>query len=57
MRTNSTDYLHADGFNDLKQIVEKDLESAKKLQTNKQSVKDLIRDYKILIKRLRHSNF
>ena len=39
--------LHADGFDDLKQILKRDLESSKDvLKTDKKTVKELVKAYK-----------
>ncbi len=47
--TNNT--FHADGFDDLKQILKRDFESSKEtLKTDIKSVKELVKSYKIRIK-------
>lgn len=50
--------FHADGFDDLKQILKRDLESSKDvLKTDKKNVKELVKAYKNKIKNLRKSVF
>lgn len=50
--------LHADGFDYLKQILKRDLESSKDtLKTDKKSVKELVMAYKNKLKNLRKSVF
>ena len=50
--------FHADGFDDLKQILKRDLESSKDvLKTDKKTVKELIMAYKNTLKNLKKSVF
>ena len=50
--------FHADGFGDLKRILKSDLTTSKKaIETDKKSIKELVKQYKIKIENLRKSVF
>ena len=52
------DSFHSDGFDDLKQILKRDLTTSKKaIETDKKSIKELVKQYKIKIENLRKSVF